>query len=174
MHSPPARVESEPFHRWWAMVRMTCPATTPRTPPSSFRRAVIRPNLIHRTTSAGTSALPTVRTRGKTRAYHEDCPTKAGGARLSCLKGLLPRPLALVGLCFEPSSPPKKCQSEAPSQMSMTIDLPQCQEQRRGGPKNVSLRGEAGADKNEGGGWGGGGGGGSDRFRPNRFRPILL
>ena len=37
--------------------------------------------------------------------------------------------------------------------MSMTVDLPQCQEQRRGGggtPKNVSLRAEAGADENEG------------------------
>ena len=41
--------------------------------------------------------------------------------------------------------------------MSMTIDLPQCLEQRRGGEeaKNVSLRGEAGADKNEGGRGGG-------------------
>ena len=37
--------------------------------------------------------------------------------------------------------------------MSMTIDLSQCQEQRQGGkgPKNVSLKEEAGADKNEGG-----------------------
>ena len=39
----------------------------------------------------------------------------------------------------------KKCQSEPPPplpQMSMTLDLPQCQEQLRGGggPKNVSLR----------------------------------
>ena len=47
---------------------------------------------------------------------------------------------------LNPSLPPKKCQSEAhpppplPPQMSMTLDLPQCQEERRGGcPKNVRL-----------------------------------
>ena len=43
-----------------------------------------------------------------------------------------------------------------PSPMSMTFDLLQCQEQLRGGraQKNVSLTGEAGADKNEGRGVG--------------------
>ena len=42
---------------------------------------------------------------------------------------------------------PKKCQSEAPPPpMSMTIDLPQCQEQRRGGggPKKMSVWGGPG------------------------------
>ena len=57
---------------------------------------------------------------------------------------------------FEPlPPPPKKCQSEAhplPPQMSMTLDLPQCQEQRRGGaPKNVSLRGRPALTKMRGG-----------------------
>ena len=43
-----------------------------------------------------------------------------------------PSPLPKVGRLLSP----KKSQSEplpSPSQMSMTIDLPQCQEQRRGG-----------------------------------------
>ena len=42
---------------------------------------------------------------------------------------------ALIDLCFEPLPFPKKCQSEEeppPPEMSMTIDLPECQERRRG------------------------------------------
>ena len=71
MHSLPARVESASSKgalnrstagpNCWAMARNQplddITSDDSRTPPCGFQRAVIQPNLIHRTTSAGTSIL---------------------------------------------------------------------------------------------------------------------